>query len=431
MIFSAIGLRLLIADYELPLLTGLAFTGLCALVMSLVYFGTRKASQSPKALSTNSAISSTRRTRDKPPANRRETIKCPFSSEVSFVQETAEHLPPSPLDLYGNWTDHLATRWLAAGLSGQDTPGLLRAGLKRLRHSRHFLVQEPHRIQEELLLKKKNLDDPGKRALKFVMEPDSVEAQKETLELFTAYLPEQYPVLYSYNKESHSLTVHPINTTFSIDEWMNRPLELCCRIVQEDLILMRPGEPLEDAKPGTEGYYLAAAGVVFSFTELFERLGKPVEFIHAPVPGYEKHLRKTINMLFTGLKVEQPLWRNNWGLSPKGTLDEPLSSSEETLRALQMPQKVSEEDVKAMFLRVEYQTIRRLPRTKYLLFTVKTMVDSISGLEEVTPKAAQCLAASIRGMSRAMRSYNGISGDVTCQAVLSYLDSIGCGDTDK
>ena len=96
-----------------------------------------------------------------------------------------------------------------------------------------------------------------------------------------------------------------------------------------------------------------------------------------------------------------------------------------------MPQKVTEEDVKAMFLRVEYQTIRRLPRTRYLLFTVKTMVDSISGLEEVTPKAAQCLAASIRGMSRAMRSYNGISGDVTCDAVLSYLDSIGSGDTDK
>ena len=73
---------------------------------------------------------------------RREITKCPFSSEVTFEQESAEQLPPSPLDLYGGWKEHLASRWLAAGLSGQDTPGYLRAGLKRLRHSKHFLVED-------------------------------------------------------------------------------------------------------------------------------------------------------------------------------------------------------------------------------------------------------------------------------------------------
>jgi len=276
----------IVSSYSVPALYGLIITaGLCATVVSVFILYGRKgvssssASKSSTKPTSESASSSTRK---------REVAKCPFSNEVTFIQESAEHLPPSPLDLYGDWTDHLATRWLAAGLSGQDTPGFLRAGLKRLRHSKHFLVEEPHRIQEELMLKKKNMDDPARRDERLVVEPESLDAQLETLELMMAYLPDCYPDLYTYNKEDHSITVHPIETTFKIDDWMDCPLELCERIVQEDLVLMRPGAALEDAKHGSEGYYMSAAAVCFSFTKLKEKLGQPTEFIHAPVPGYEK-----------------------------------------------------------------------------------------------------------------------------------------------
>jgi len=347
-------------------------------------------------------------------------MKCPFSTENNFVQELAEHLPPSPLDLFGAWKDHLACRWLAAGLSGQDTAGVLRAGLKRLRHADHFLVQDD-KFREELLLKKKNLDDPNKKKIKLVMEPDSLEAQNEMLELFMAVLPEQYPELYTYDATNHSITVHPIDTTFYINDWAHCPLELCERIVQEDLILMRPGPPQPGSKQD-DGYYMAAAAVIFSFSELQEKLGQPVEFIHAPVPGYEQHLRKTMNLMFQKLKVEQPLWRNNWGLALNGVLDQPLYGSEWNQQARTMQ---GEEDVTDLFLKVEYQTIRRLPRTNYLLFTVKTMVDTVSGLEHVPPEAARCLARSIRGMSPAMHTYKGIANQATCQTLLQYLDKVG------
>jgi Protein of unknown function (DUF3445) len=134
----------------------------------------------------------------------------------------------------------LAARWLAAGLSGQDVPGMLRSGLKRLRNSRHFLVEEPHRIRQELLLKAKALDDPQRHPFVFVAEPDSLEAQRECLELHLSYLPLRYPDLYTYDKEAGSITVKPIDTTYFIKDWIDtRPLELCERIVQEDLILMR------------------------------------------------------------------------------------------------------------------------------------------------------------------------------------------------
>jgi hypothetical protein len=166
---------------------------------------------------------------------------CPFSKDSNFIVETAEHLKATPLDLFEDWVTNnatvnkpLAARWLAAGLSGQDTPGLLRAGLKRLRNSRHFLVVEPHRIRAELELKKKALDNPERHPIVFVAEPESLDAQRECLELFLDFLPKRYPDLYTHDATWNTMYVQPIETTFRIADWWDtRPLELCERMVQE------------------------------------------------------------------------------------------------------------------------------------------------------------------------------------------------------
>jgi hypothetical protein len=353
---------------------------------------------------------------------------CPFSSGSNFFVETAEHLPPTPLDLYESWMDvdspdfgkkPLAARWLNAGLSGHDTPGILRAGLKRLRNSKYFLVEEPFRLREELLMKQKALEDPERFPDVFVAELDSLEAQKEVLDLFLDFLPKRYPDLYVYDAQAQTIHVNMLDQTFAIaDYYDHRPLELCERIVQEDLILMRPPRSTDDF----DSFAMAAAAVVFSFDGLPEKLGRPIEFLHAPVPGFEEHLRKTLNLTFDRiLKVETPLWRNNWGLSPSADLDKPLYGSNEAREHRTVP--LSPEKVRDIFLKVEYQTIRRLPTTGYLLFTVKTMADPLYSLEEL-PNAARCLAASIRGMSPSMRAYKGIPDKVACQLLLDYLDSI-------
>jgi hypothetical protein len=362
----------------------------------------------------------------------RKVVICPFSQDTNFIVESAEHLAPEPIDTFDDWeadpSKPLAARWLAAGLSGQDMPGILRSGLRRLRSSRHFLVEEASRLGPELLLKQKALDNPERHKLVYAAEPESLQAQQELLELFVAYLPIRYPEFYTYDNDLKTITVHtPVFTKmFRLDDWMETsPLELCERIVQEDLILMRPSPTDQTGVASTEqSYYMAAAAVVFSFNELPEKLGKPAEFIHAPVPGFEKHIRKTLNRTFSNLKPEMPMWRNNWGIAPEGsTLDEPLYGSS-TAHEDRSFANVSVEEVKQKVLKVEYQTIRRLPRTGYLLFTVKTMGDVIQSLENCPSTAAGCLAASIRGMSPAMRKYKGIEDDATCEAVISYLDSI-------
>ncbi len=123
------------------------------------------------------------------------------------------------------------------------------------------------------------------------------------------------------------------------------PLELCARIVQEDLILMRPqseeeaeeedagshasgsggdllsGPAASSSKhvgatsgaPRPSSYVLAAAAVVFSFVGLPEKLSRPLVAIHAPVPGYEADLQALVDRTFRGMRAGcAPLWRNNW-----------------------------------------------------------------------------------------------------------------------
>jgi hypothetical protein len=362
---------------------------------------------------------------------------CPFSAESAFIVEAADDLPPAPLELLQSWSDPshpdfgkpLAARWLNAGISGQDTPGMLRAGLKRLADSKFFLVQEPFRLNEELNMKKKALDNKDRFPQVFVAEDDAqcMVAQQECLDLFLSYLPKRYPDLYKYDSQTGTIRVLNDDAhTYTVgQDFVDRPLELCERLVQEDLVLMRPPRPEQDETQ----YMMAAAAVVFSFNELPEKLSKPVSFLHAPVPGYQEHLRKTLDLTFSRiLKVEQPKWRNNWGIAPSGSLDEPLYGSTDAHENRTFEKTITVEDIKAKFLKVEYQTIRRLPKSGYLLFTIKTMADPLSSLEEV-PNAAACLAKSIRGMSTSMRAYKGIQNEETCKVLLKYLDDISAKQT--
>ena len=75
---------------------------------------------------------------------------------------------------------------------------------------------------------------------------------------------------------------------------------------------------------------------------------------------------------------------------------------------------------------MEYQTLRRLPATGAILFTVRTLLEPVTLIEAV-PGAAACLAASMRGMSAALLEYKGVTPEAT-PAVLAYMDAIAARD---
>ena len=79
----------------------------------------------------------------------------------------------------------------------------------------------------------------------------------------------------------------------------------------------------------------------------------------------------------------------------------------------------------ALFLKVEYQTLRRLPtHSDHSLFTVRSFVEPLGAAVEQAPEAAAQLAYNIRHVPPDYLEYKGLGDEPIRCAVLEYLDGV-------
>ena len=149
------------------------------------------------------------------------------------------------------------------------------------------------------------------------------------------------------------------------------PLKAASLLVQEDLILMRRGD---------DGWRLAAGSLCFpSSWTLTEKFGRPLHEYIAPVPGFGPGTRNNelISRMFD--KLHQPVQRFNWSIQAGDALYHPLSHSGRVERAEQRPSKFGDADLNAAaFIRVERQTLRKLPASGDILFTIRIYLDPLA-----------------------------------------------------
>lgn len=176
------------------------------------------------------------------------------------------------------------------------------------------------------------------------------------------------------------------------------------RFAQEDwLILQRSSDAAE--------YMLTAGNLCFpSHWRLEDKLGKPLTPIHDPVPGYGEDLARRVNRVFDALHADRPLQRLNWSVVEEGELRLAGSRAERGRAGPGAPDE-------AFFLRVERQTLRRLPRSGAVVFGVKTYVSPLSYLPQ---EALAPLRERLSAMPGALVDYKGGAG--FRRAVLALLD---------
>jgi len=253
-----------------------------------------------------------------------------------------------------------------------------------------WIEQDAH-LADQLALKEAILAREGAAAFGALAGAEA--GQAEALELLAAHLPARFPQ--TYRREGSALRVLPGDRLVAFGG--EPALLTASRLVQEDLLLMRRCEG---------GWRLVAGSLCFPSTwVLAEKLGRDMDAIHGPVPGYAGKMAGTIARIFDNLKVEQPVERLNWSIYGDARLRY-AQSKQEPMERFPPGRAVSER----AHIRVERQTLRRLPRSGDILFTVRVHVDPVSALSRDARgrELARALHDQLAALSPAQLAYKGL-----------------------
>lgn len=244
------------------------------------------------------------------------------------------------------------------------------------------------------------------RGAVFAAEDGTRPAQSEVLKILSAYLPAQYPDIYGRNGDA--MTVAGRRVALSGDD----ALVIAGSLVQDDLAIMQRSD---------HGWHLGAAYIAFpSSWSLAEKFGRTMDEIHAPVPGFERGTRNAelIARMFDNLPPGRFVERFNWAVNVDGSLHLPKSKSENVSAAAI---ELTEESA---FIRIERQTLRKLPETGAIVFTIRIYSDPLALLRQRQDAASLALSfiEQLRALDLQQAAYKGLVSKR--DALISALVSI-------
>jgi len=230
-------------------------------------------------------------------------------------------------------------------------------------------------------------------------------AGQELLDVLAAHLVARFPDRYAPSPDGDPTgLLDPRSGTAYVaaPDRSRHPVDVAARLVPEDLCVHLPGA---DGR-----LRLVAASVAFPARWLLaEKMGLPIDEIHAPVPGYANAIAVPVDRLLAKLTPDRAMWRLNGSILDNPALFQPTGRGD--VHAVRVPDDI--------VLRSERQTLRRLPRTGALVFTIRTRVDPLISLA-AEPAACAQVAAWLRGLGPEMRAYKSLTG--TAPAVLAWLE---------
>ena len=290
----------------------------------------------------------------------------------------------------------------ALHLSFEPGPFRMAMGLTAALTSAWFEIDD--RYPEELALRRTLLQTQRDEVL--IVTPGSEPACQETLDRVAAHLPEHHPTWFA--RAGDRLHNHLTNETWNVANPPCEPLELAGRLVQEDLCIIE----LRDDTP-----FLTAGVVCFpSRWRLRDKIGRPLLDVHGRVPFYAEKLGRPVNRFMAMVKPGHIAVRYNWSILDDPTLFQ-LGGKFRTDRNEQITPTNAGESV---FVRVERQTLTRLPESGAVIFTIRTHVYPLARVT-ARPEIAARLAEAVRALPPETVHYKSLGR--FRDALLTYLDN--------
>jgi hypothetical protein len=242
----------------------------------------------------------------------------------------------------------------------------------------------------------------------FVRDPD----WEPTLAMKRALIDERRNDVVCYRDDAHDVAQEVAELILG---WLGKTtsntgidaLVDAAREVPDDLTVLRsiPGE-VDEQLP-------FVAGVVCSPSrwKLSEKIGHDMLTVHKPVSLYAEHIGAAVDTTLTRLSPEKPIWRSNWTLEDHPALFQPYS-----------PDKPLVEHPSQLWIRIERETLRRLPRTRGILFTIRGFQEPLSTYVQRGPEAIRTLRELVARLPDALARYKSVY-DYRA-ATINWLDSL-------
>lgn len=260
--------------------------------------------------------------------------------------------------------------------------------------------------------KKRRLAERGEKCFKTA--PEAWDGSLELLEELTEYLPQRYPTLFKrtevgidnlWSGESFNIIERPLK---------EEPIVIASRLIQDDLAIMFE-------KPDGQYYLLSGCILLAGFWRISDKYGMPLSEIHTSgdVPQYKEKLEKGMMNFFRRIRPEDPVLRNNYFLQVDDDLAWSHSIGDEDSEYVAWETAEKNKAIEHHYFRSERQSLRRLPRSGGVVFTIRTYFEPITEICK-EPYVPGRLASGVRSWGDDVSKYKGKDryGDV----LLEYLD---------
>ncbi|RDB20997.1 hypothetical protein Hypma_011423 [Hypsizygus marmoreus] len=263
----------------------------------------------------------------------------------------------------------------------------------------------------------------GKRIIDAM--PGSELACKELMEMVLQFLCARYPKQFQYDSRTGIFHNNILDTHLDIATM--KPLEVLLDNIPEDFLIT-----LQDEKTGL---YVLRAGVACSAVgwNISTKIGKPLHAIHDPVPDYKEKMEFSMDRCpsrllikiqiliysvcryFSKMPCDKPIQRGSWSLEIGQPLFVQPGDEQFESRNIQL----NDLDIKDVYLRVDWQTLRRLPTSRAIVFSFKALFTPVTDFRN-EPYIPKLVAKVLREGKKNLLDYKATSHVEHC--VLPALD---------
>lgn len=246
------------------------------------------------------------------------------------------------------------------------------------------------------------------------MDPIAEDATLEALELLVDYLPARYPSLFKRT----AVGIDNILTGESFDitnkPYKEHPLIVIAKLIQDDVAIMIEG---------SDGLYYLKSGAILlaGFWRLKDKINMPLYKIHTSgdVPYYKEKLQTPMDRFFTKLLPDKGVVRNNYFIQTDDDVAWSHAIGPEDSDNIGWYTAENSVDPERLMFRSERQSLRRLPRSGGIMFTIRTYFLPIAQISQ-EPYVPRRLLNGIKAWDDPVSVYKGL--EKYKDVLLPYLE---------